>query len=176
MRQWDDAWCIVAPCLYRLSDVRLGAPFQVPIEGVASHQQGELEFRHRRKKLVLPGYSALPARRQVAALRIGARKTKGHADNGNAAFVIERLTADTHPLAQAITRRIVEGNSRLMDAKPRRLSHNAELGGGAGVDDGARIQIRRTDPAGADIGQEALEFGCFAVFQTPPCGSVAAED
>ena len=84
----------------------LGRP-TVPCLRVEADQQSKFDVLQSRKHLVPPCGRALPARRQVAALRIEARKAKTHRHDRDPRVVVERVLVHTRPIPQTVAGRMV---------------------------------------------------------------------
>ena len=68
---------------------RGGQALQVPALGVLANQHQQAQMGQLRQQLLAPGGGAFAARRQVAALRVLARKAKAHGQDGDAAGVVK---------------------------------------------------------------------------------------
>ncbi len=70
--------------------------------------------------------SAFDAGRQIAARRVISRKAETHRHDRYARDVIKDVAIDSHPAAQPLAGRIVEGNPRLIDEISGRLARDEQ--------------------------------------------------
>src|SRR6185312_10138962 len=169
MRQGNITWRELAPSPYGFGHVLLLPRAQIAFQRVGTDEEGEREFRQGRKQWRMPERRAFFSRRQVVAVRVVAGKAETHTDDGDLFLVVKGFAIHAEPLAQAVARRIVEGQSRFMHAKARRLRDDAEIRAHAGADDGARLvrQVWRADAAGADFLEQTRELSCAVRHQSP---------
>ncbi len=86
--------------------------------------QNKIDLRHLRHQPRAPGGRTLPSRRQVATLRVVAGKTEAHRYDGEVSRIVKLGAIHAEPLAQSITRPVVEGKPRFVNTCPRRLPRN----------------------------------------------------
>ena len=126
--------------------------------------QHQLQLRHVLHHPGPPGGRAFTSRRQVAALRIQARKTEPHRHDGELARIIELRLVHPEPVAQPVAGRIGERPAALVHPRSRRLAGDQDRCTGRSDTDRARL-VRQgiggtaergipADPAGRDIGQQ----------------------
>ena len=81
---------------------------------------------------------------------------RGYADGW---VVIESFPIDTHPVAQPISRRVVEGQAALVDPAAGGLPGEQDAGFPADPDNRTRLvrQVAGAGPAGGDLAQQAVQ-------------------
>ena len=123
---------------------------------VASDHQIQPGFRQSRKQPVMPGRSAFRAGRTVAAALIAAGVTEPHRNYGDEPGVVERGPVYAHPLAQAVSARVVERQPAVMNAGSGRLSAHKNPRRPARLEHGARPKRQKflANPALSDLIQD----------------------
>lgn len=168
---WGAAWAVsprpvASPVGHHLAHRRhASVTVQVPGDGMASHQQGQLDPLQLGQHGLAPGRSAFRAGRQVAAAA-GSRVAEAHGHQGDAGDVVEGLAIGAHPLAQAVAAGVVERNAGLVHATARGLANHQDARLTMGVDHRAR-RVRQglgTVSAGADLGQQGLQSGHLSIW------------
>jgi hypothetical protein len=156
MRQRHQARTIFAPGFHRLRHSRFTPIAQMPVYGVGADSECELMLRQRGQHPRLPQRRAFRPRWLVGARRSIAGKAEAHADDGDATFIVECVAINAQPLAQAVARRIIERQARLVHAQARRLRRNQKLRGDARADDGPHAvgQVWRAHAARANFSEE----------------------
>ncbi|MOA21951.1 hypothetical protein D3C78_1424730 [compost metagenome] len=117
---------IAAPVLHRFGH-GFAPPFtQVKSLCILADGEDQLHLRHCHHHPLAPVRRTFAPGRQVAALVVITGKTEAHGHDGETIRVIECLPIDIKPLAQPVTRGIVEGQPRFVHTKPRRLPGNKD--------------------------------------------------
>ncbi len=143
MRKRQIGRAIIAPMQHRVGHAFLARLAQMPRLRILPYQQDKFQIRQMLENLRAPGRRAFLARRQVPALVVKTRKTEPHGHDGDAAFIVKRVTVHPHPFAQPVAARIVEGNARRMHPRARRLARHANARAFSRADDGARLMRQR---------------------------------
>lgn len=125
---------------------------------VLPDQEREFHVRQPLEQPRAPRGNAFRPWRQVAR-GAGAGKAEPHRQDGHAALVVELGSCDSHPVAQPLAARVVEGNASFVDTPARRLARNEDAR--------VRMQLQhrsyamgqpfRADGAGADLREEGFE-------------------
>jgi hypothetical protein len=180
MRQGHDTGGVIAPRAHSFPQSRLrrGAKM-IPLR-VGAYQEGQTDFLQQRQQTRAPQGSALAPWRRVGAI-YGSWVTKPYRRNRNVSFVIKRLAIELHPLSQPITRRVIPGHTRNMNASPRRLARDQDFRLGIHPYDGTMLMRQRTCAARLDLSDEVLQglghranLGCPA--PAPKAGAQNALD
>jgi len=93
---------------------------------VLSDQKRQLHLRQPGQNRRVPGRRAFAPRRFVAAARVDAGITKSHGHDGDARLVVEGVTVDRQPIAQALARAVVPGNPGFVHPRTRSLADNQQ--------------------------------------------------
>lgn len=91
-------------------------------------EKGKADPRHARAEAGMPQRGALGPRRKVAA-RPASRIAETHRDNRDLSRVVKLFPRQLEPGAQAVARRVVPGDPRLVDPAPRRLADDQQRDG-----------------------------------------------
>ena len=93
------------------------------VDRVAPDEDGEFDLGHHLQQNGMPLLSEALARRQVTRLA-RTREVEVHGDDGNLAWIVERVTVHAQPLAQAIAAPVVPGNARVLGNASRSLPYD----------------------------------------------------
>src|SRR5690606_13840868 len=111
MNEGAIAWPQLAPVTHLVAEVRVFCShllIQITALCILTNQRHQLDMGHVFKQAGMPARRTFRPWRQVAGFAL-AGVTKPHRHNGDAAGVIEGVTVDAHPLAQALTAAVVPG-------------------------------------------------------------------
>lgn len=131
---------------------------KMPSLCVLADGQNKLNLRHLGHDPFAPEWSALSTRRQIASLLVVTREAKAHRHDGELRRIVKGCSVYTHPIAQAVSRTIVKGQSGCMHAHSRRLAGDQNAGFARRDHNGSWFMRERrskrplpTDPAGSNI-------------------------
>ncbi len=126
MRQRDHCGTMNAPCADGRGHRTSRSVLQCPPLSVTADQKRQFHFRKTRQERPSPERGATRRRRVVAAFRIGPWEAKSHRGHANSRVCIERIAIQPKPLAQAISREIIEWKTALMHPPSRCLAADQE--------------------------------------------------
>jgi hypothetical protein len=92
----------------------------VPIDGIPSDDQCELDESKLRYQLLAPSFRAQRGWGKVSRLSC-ARVTESHRYNCDSSGIVKGRAIDAHPFSQAVTALVIEGDSRVVHQATRSL-------------------------------------------------------
>lgn len=99
---------------------------QVPALCVVADQQEKLQLRHGGEQAPMPLLATNPRRRQIRPTAVLPGKAERHRHGDNAPGVVKLVPIHAHPLAQALSGRVVEWQPAAMHVRAGRLAAHAD--------------------------------------------------
>ena len=157
MRQRDNVFRQVAPAGNGFNHGFAGLRAQAPALRVRAHEQRQSHIREERQQAWPPKRRTFRARRQIGAVH-GSRKAKAHRRDSDIALIVKSVAVQPHPLAQAVSGRIVPRQAGFVNEAARRLARDQDTRLRVNAHDRARFvrQMRGADAAGGDLRRRAF--------------------